>query len=149
MKPICPKCGEAELHENRFSWRVVCEHCNAEFTVNSLSQFAQFFLGFAEEERQMLLLGLAELGLSRPGWDHMLREMAQKISGLAMYEEFQKANADRVHVQRGPLSANYAQANYIQEIRPNPAAPPCHVCGALTVPSAFKCNSCGATTEAK
>jgi hypothetical protein len=56
-----------------------------------------------EGQRQMLLLALAELALSRPGWDHSIREIASRFSGLEMYESFKLSNADRVRESRGPV----------------------------------------------
>jgi hypothetical protein len=65
-----------------------------------------------EEDRQAVLLALAELALSRPGWDAMLSEIAKKLnphqksffdSGLTMFENFKLTSADRVKAERGPL----------------------------------------------
>lgn len=51
-----------------------------------------------EGERQMILLALAELALSRPGWDDALRRIAKNYDdgGLPMFEELKRLNADRV-----------------------------------------------------
>lgn len=51
-----------------------------------------------EAERQLILLALAELALSRPGWDESIREVARFYDDetLCGFEAFQKANADRV-----------------------------------------------------
>ena len=43
-----------------------------------------------EEDRQAVLLAIAELALSRPGWDDMLRRIARKFSGEAMFEQFKR-----------------------------------------------------------
>lgn len=48
---------------------------------------------FDEGERQMLLLAIAELALSRPGWDWMLGEVADRFEGRAMFDQFKKLNA--------------------------------------------------------
>jgi hypothetical protein len=40
-------------------------------------------------------------------------------------------------------------AHYVQEIRPRPDDPSCHVCGAQMVPKEWKCLSCKATTGAQ
>lgn len=58
-----------------------------------------------EGERQIILLALAELSLSRPGWDDALRRIAAQIDspGLPLYENLKCANADRVQAERGPL----------------------------------------------
>jgi hypothetical protein len=57
----------------------------------------------SEEGRQMIVLALAELALSRPGWDDSLRRLAILFFGEAMFEDFKKANADRVRATRGNL----------------------------------------------
>lgn len=54
-----------------------------------------------ESDRQAMLLALAELALSRPGWDDMLRRIAARLAGEDLYDEFKRLNADRVH--RGGL----------------------------------------------
>jgi hypothetical protein len=58
---------------------------------------------FGEGERQMILLSLAELALSRPGWDESLGEIADRFEGREMFEAFKRTNADRVKAERGPL----------------------------------------------
>jgi hypothetical protein len=56
-------------------------------------------LTITEEERQMLTLAIAELSLTRPGWDDMLLEFAKtKLRSAEMFEEFKKLNADRLHL---------------------------------------------------
>ena len=52
-----------------------------------------------EEQRQVTLLALAELALSRPGWDMMLSELAVAFGGMdasKLYAKFKRLNADRV-----------------------------------------------------
>ena len=56
-----------------------------------------------EGQRQMILLALAELALSRPGWDWTLGETAEKLQGREMFEDFKRSNADRVKESRQPL----------------------------------------------
>ena len=56
-----------------------------------------------EGDRQMLLLAIAELALSRPGWDWTLGRIAELLEGRQMFEKFKRINADRVKAQRGPL----------------------------------------------
>ncbi len=58
---------------------------------------------FTEEQRQAILLALAELALSRPGWDYMLGEIAAELKGVEMFQEFKRLNADRVKYSHGPL----------------------------------------------
>lgn len=47
-----------------------------------------------------------------------------------------------------PLPKGPESVSYVQMVEPEPESPSCHVCGALMVPTAFKCQSCGATTGA-
>jgi hypothetical protein len=58
-----------------------------------------------EGQRQMIVLALAELALSRPGWDESIREIVRHYDaeGLPMFEGFKRSNADRVSAERGPL----------------------------------------------
>lgn len=56
-----------------------------------------------EGQRQMIVLALAELALSRPGWDWTLGETAKRFDGEAMFAEFKRLNADRVKAERAPL----------------------------------------------
>ncbi len=63
-----------------------------------------------EGDRQMMLLAIAELALSRPGWDWTLGRLAELLHGRSMFDEFKRLNADRVTAQRipqtiGPLVA--------------------------------------------
>lgn len=51
-----------------------------------------------EAERQATVLALAELALTRPGWNQMLSEIADKFAGLDMFEELKVLNADRVRM---------------------------------------------------
>jgi hypothetical protein len=62
-------------------------------------------LPLEEGERQMLVLALAELALSRPGWNDCLQRIAQRVEneGAPMYERFKRSSADRVRAERGPL----------------------------------------------
>jgi hypothetical protein len=65
----------------------------------------EHLLKLDEGERQMLVLAMAELALSRPGWDDALRRIVGRIDnpGTPMYESLKASNADRVRVERGPL----------------------------------------------
>ncbi len=53
-----------------------------------------------EEQRQVVLLALAELALSRPGWDSLLGEIAGELHGVDVFREFKRLNADRVSAER-------------------------------------------------
>lgn len=56
-----------------------------------------------EGQRQMILLAIAELALSRPGWDWTLGETAKVFGGEEMFAEFKRLNADRVKAKRIPM----------------------------------------------
>lgn len=60
-------------------------------------------MAFDEGERQMLLLAIAELALSRPGFNDTLGEIADKLHGRQQFEEFKRVNGDRVKAERGDL----------------------------------------------
>jgi hypothetical protein len=47
-----------------------------------------------EEERHAVLLAIAELSLSRRGWAFMLREIAGKLHGEEMFEQFRKISSE-------------------------------------------------------
>ncbi len=57
----------------------------------------------SEEGRQLILLALAELALSRPGFDYALRQLALLFLGEEMFEHFKKLNADRVKESRSSV----------------------------------------------
>lgn len=57
-----------------------------------------------EEESRMVLLGLAELALSRPHWNPVLVTMARKFGGLEMFEQFKKAHANRAKSEPPPAA---------------------------------------------
>jgi hypothetical protein len=61
-------------------------------------------MNFDEGDRQMVLLALAELALSRPGFDYALGEIAKQLSGEEMFAEFKRLNADRVRAERMPMT---------------------------------------------
>lgn len=70
----------------------------------------KYALALDEEERQLVLLALAKLALSRPGFDHALKDIAIRVdSGLKIYSELKGMNADRIHSQRMPLVPMVAQ----------------------------------------
>ena len=43
-----------------------------------------------EGQRQAILLAMGRLALERPGWDHMLTEIADIFDGRTMYTRFKK-----------------------------------------------------------
>lgn len=51
----------------------------------------------------MVLLAIAELALSRPGWDDALSEIAKQLQGEEMFAEFKRLNRDRVKAGRIPI----------------------------------------------
>jgi hypothetical protein len=49
-----------------------------------------------EEQRQLILLALAQLSLERPGWTEALIDTAVRFpGGMEMFESFRAANDDR------------------------------------------------------
>jgi hypothetical protein len=50
-----------------------------------------------EEQRQAVLLAVAKLAVERPGWDYMLGEVADAMSGRKMYENFKKLHEGVIH----------------------------------------------------
>lgn len=88
-----------------------CDDLDAVF--NLLAQYAEHDRDSALEAatapkveegyRQMILLAIAELALSRPGWDYALGEIAESFRGREMFEEFKRLNSDRVKAERAPL----------------------------------------------
>lgn len=48
----------------------------------------------SEEERQMILLALAELSLRRPGWLDALGRVADTFHGREMFDGFRETSAD-------------------------------------------------------
>lgn len=58
-----------------------------------------------EGQRQMILLALAELALSRPGWDDAIRRIARNYDqpNLSLFESLKANNADRVKETHKPL----------------------------------------------
>ncbi len=59
-------------------------------------------LTIEEEDRQMILLALAELSLRRPGWLDALGRVADKFHGREMFDGFRKTSADLI----GPNDAD-------------------------------------------
>jgi hypothetical protein len=66
-------------------------------------EFQEAIAKIEEGDRQMVLLALAELSLSRPGWDDALGRIADQIFGRELFEQFKRLNADRVKATRDPL----------------------------------------------
>lgn len=52
-----------------------------------------------EADRQMVLLSLALCTLLRPGFHYACGEIAERLQGRDMFEEFRRLNADVVHIQ--------------------------------------------------
>ena len=65
--------------------------------------FEEGGITFEEGDRQIMLLALAELALSRPGFDYALREIAKQLNGAEMFAEFKRLNTDRVKAGRIPI----------------------------------------------
>jgi hypothetical protein len=56
---------------------------------------------FEESDRQLVLLALAELSVSRPGFDDALGRIADQLVGRDMFEKFKRLKADREKATRG------------------------------------------------
>lgn len=56
-----------------------------------------------EGNRQLILLAVAELALSRPGFDDTLGRLSELFYGREMFEGFKRSNADRVKASHGPF----------------------------------------------
>jgi hypothetical protein len=48
-----------------------------------------------EGDRQMVVLAIAELALSRPGWDDALRRIARTFEAEPMFEQLKKTSAEQ------------------------------------------------------
>lgn len=48
-----------------------------------------------EEQRQMVLLGLAMIALERPGWDQALEEIAEHLKGVELFRQFKWIHGDQ------------------------------------------------------
>ncbi len=47
----------------------------------------------SESQRQAILLAIGRLAVERPGWDHMLGEIADKFCGREILEDFKRLKA--------------------------------------------------------
>lgn len=54
-----------------------------------------------EEERQSILLALAELSLRRPGWLDHLGRVADKFHGREIFDGFRQTSADLITPDEG------------------------------------------------
>lgn len=50
---------------------------------------------FDVSDRQLVLLALAQLALDRPGFDFATREIARRLHGEEVFDNFKALNADR------------------------------------------------------
>jgi hypothetical protein len=50
----------------------------------------KFSVTLEDDERQLILLALAELSLWRPGWQWALSNLADKFSGREIFENFRQ-----------------------------------------------------------
>jgi hypothetical protein len=62
-----------------------------------------------DSERQVILLGLAELALSRPGWTERLEDIAERFDGLELFDQFKRANSDRVRESHAPPGESWPE----------------------------------------
>lgn len=59
-----------------------------------------------EEDRQSILLALAELSLRRPGWLDHLGRVADRFGGREMFDGFRETSADLIGPTPGPDDAD-------------------------------------------
>lgn len=88
--------------------------------------------------------------------DRFVPECKKQHDDMIPYEQLSEAKKelDRATVRTvlkamsattpSPVSTD---VNFISEVRPDAPTPSCHVCGATTVASRWKCMSCGTSTE--
>ena len=65
-----------------------------------------------EADRQAVLLALAILALTRPGWQHYLGTIADELQGRDLFDTFRGLNADetdRILARAGPLLERLAR----------------------------------------
>jgi hypothetical protein len=70
-----------------------------------------------ESDRQLMLLALAELALSRPGFNATLVPIAELLAGQEMFEEFKRINADRVKASHGEFGLGPALSSGVAPLR--------------------------------
>jgi len=58
-----------------------------------------------EEDRQLVLLAMAESALLRPGFDDAYSQIADRMQGREVFEGFKKANRDRIKPHSFPREA--------------------------------------------
>ena len=87
----CGACGVDFRRDSPASIEAKIVRANTE----RLAQCRMAF-GIDEGQRQTVLLALAELALTRPGWNWMLGEIAEHFQGREMFDNFKAANADRI-----------------------------------------------------
>lgn len=56
-----------------------------------------------ESDRQLVLLAIAELALSRPGFNPALELIAISLGSREMFEQFKLTSSDRIRASHGPF----------------------------------------------
>lgn len=91
---VCPRCGHSHLHaggaREDFFLEFFCEDLREAVTLDA-------------GERHLVTLALAEIALSRPGFEDYARKIAQLLSNGQVFDEFKRMNADRVKASHGPF----------------------------------------------
>lgn len=88
-----------------------------------------------EEQRQLVILAIAKLSHSRPGFEPMLREIAERYEGVAMYDEAVALGPDR------PLISRSDSVVVVPPNRPSLVCSTCHASASMTVDGRCpKCN---------
>lgn len=89
---ICPSCGGVHVDRNEWSTAMhhthLCEHCSFEWRVEPYCVGVPVMSIIDEEDRQMVVLALAELSLRRPGWHEALAEIAGRYGSLQLFDGF-------------------------------------------------------------
>jgi hypothetical protein len=86
-----------------------------------------------ESDRQLSLLALATLALERPGFDDALGRIAGRLQGLALYEDFKAANADKFR-RRHPASFHDGESWFVHDLDDDPPQLPPGAVGTLSWP---------------
>jgi hypothetical protein len=65
------------------------------FNEHELERLLTTHAEVSEEQRQMILFGLAELAMRNPGWNEMLTEIAKQFNGVEMFQNFKVTSKPR------------------------------------------------------
>ena len=74
-------------------WNDAMDYC-APANRKREARIAELNVTIKEENRQIILLALAELSLRRPGWFDAIERIADKFGGREMFEGFRETSSD-------------------------------------------------------